>query len=127
MGQGWGGQVGRGMRETEGRAEETRFGKAAKNRAQMPPLESELPRLPGMLGLAGNQSPGWQKWVDSGTRIQRGSQRRDRRREVQEGGGGGFSESYKLETERMSGHLHFLPLLIGIISLAPSFLEGNFK
>lgn len=41
--------------------------------------------------------------------------------------GGGFSESHKLETERMSGHLRFLPLLIGIISLAPSFLEGNFK
>lgn len=47
--------------------------------------------------------------------------------EAQEGGGGGFSKSYKLETERMSGHLHFLPLLIGIISLALSFLEGNFK
>lgn len=51
----------------------------------------------------------------------------DQRREAQEGGGGGFSESHKLETERMPGHLHFLPLLIGIISLAPSFLEGNFK
>lgn len=32
QGWGWGGQVGRGTRETEGRAEETRFGKAAKNR-----------------------------------------------------------------------------------------------
>lgn len=61
--------------------------------------------------------------VDSGTRIQRGSSRggpQGRR-------GGGFSESYKLKTERMSGHLHFLPLLMGIISLAPSFLETNFK
>ena len=43
------------------------------------------------------------------------------------GRGGGFSESYKLETERMSGHLHFLPLLMGIISLAPSFPEADSK
>lgn len=41
--------------------------------------------------------------------------------------GGGFSESYKLKTEKMSGHLHFLPLLMGMISLAPSLLEANLK
>ena len=41
--------------------------------------------------------------------------------------GEGLSESHKLETEGMSGHLHFLPPLMGIISLALSFLEANFK
>lgn len=46
----------RGCRDTTG--------KAAKNRAQMPRLESNLPRLPGMLGLVGKQSPGWQERVD---------------------------------------------------------------
>lgn len=61
--------------------------------------------------------------VDSGTTIHRGS----RRRGPHGGRGGGFSESYKLETERMSGHLHFLPLLMGIISLAPSFPEADSK
>lgn len=38
--------------------------------------EGNLPRFLGMLGLAGNQSPGWQTEVDSGPRIQRGSRRR---------------------------------------------------
>lgn len=64
-----------------------------------------------MLGLAGNQSPGWQ---DEG-----GQWNQNSKGQPEEGwphgvgrGGGGFSESYKLETERMSGHLHFLPLLM---------------
>ena len=35
--------------------------------------EGNLPRFPGVLGLAGNQSPGW---LDSGPRIQRGGRRR---------------------------------------------------
>lgn len=47
-----------------------------------------------------------------------------RRRGQSLGGRGGLSESHKLETEGMSGHLHFLPLLMGIISLALGFLEA---
>lgn len=35
--------------------------------------EGSLPRCLGVLGLAGNQSPGWQTGVDNGPRIHRGS------------------------------------------------------
>lgn len=73
-----------------------------------------------MVGLAGIQSPGWQNKGGQWNRPGRGGA-------VWGGRGGGLSESHKLETEGMSGHLHFLPLLMGIISLALSFLEANFK
>lgn len=77
----------------------------------------------------------WACWdlLETGARLaDRGGQWTQNSQGQQEEGppgsrGGGFSESHKLKTERMSGHLHFLPLLMGIIPLAPSFPEADFK
>lgn len=77
-------------------------------------------RMPGRAGACRKQSPGWQQEGGQWNQNSKGQEKEgpQGRRE------GGFSESYKLKTERMSCHLHSLPLLMGIISLAPSFPEG---
>ena len=116
---GGGGEPGEALGK-EKEAKNRSSGTAAKKRARMPRLGRRQPsQVPWRAGTCWKPEP----WLAG----------RGRTVEPAEGGGpqggrgGGLSESYKLETEGMSSHLHFLPLLMGIISLAPSFLEANFK
>lgn len=76
-----------------------------------------------MLGPAGNQS----RAGEGGGQWDQNSKGQPKEGAPGGGRGGGFSESYKLETERKSGHLHFLSLLIGIISLAPELPRGELE
>lgn len=89
--------------------------------AQLPRREPQ--RMPGRAGACRKPEPwlaegGWTVEPEFKGAVEGGASGPRGRRE------GGFSESYKLKTERISCHLHFLPLLMGIISLAPSFREG---